>query len=171
VAATFDDGAALLAACTAQGLEGVMAKRIDSRYEAGRRSRTWVKAKVRRRQELVIGGWLPGERGRQGRIGAVLVGYHDRPGAGPLRFAGRVGTGFTDAELDRLAARFAPLHTDICPFAPPPSRAEAPGATWLEPELVCEVAFGEWTGEGRLRHPSYLGLRVDKDPDDVVREP
>jgi bifunctional non-homologous end joining protein LigD len=129
-----------------------------------------VKVKVRLHQELVIGGWLPGERGRAGRIGAVVVGYHDAPGLGPLRYAGRVGTGFTDAELDRLASRFLPITTTVCPFDPPPSRAEAPAPTWLQPSLVCEVAFTEWTGDGRLRHPVYLGLRQDKAPADVVRE-
>lgn len=168
---TFDDGPALLAACEARGLEGVMAKRVDSRYEPGRRSRSWVKVKVRRQQEFVIGGWLPGEGNRSGRMGALLVGYYDQPGAGELRFAGRVGTGFSDAELARLGETFATLRRDECPFVPPPSRAEAPHATWIEPSLVCEVAFTEWTGEGRLRHPAYLGLRNDKDPPDVVREP
>jgi bifunctional non-homologous end joining protein LigD len=125
---------------------------------------------VRRRQELVIGGWLRGEGGRGGRIGALLVGYHRDDGT--LHYAGRVGTGFSDVELERLASRFAPLETDRCPFDPPPPRADlAKGATWLEPVLVAEVAFGEWTDDDRLRHPSYLGLRVDKAPEEVVREP
>ena len=168
---TFDDGPALLEACRARGLEGVMAKRVDSRYEPGRRSRAWIKVKTRRQQEFVVGGWLPGEGGRAGRIGALLVGYHDSPGDPALRFAGRVGTGFSDAELARLAALFEPITRSACPFEPAPRRAEAPGATWLEPVNVCEIAFTEWTGEGRLRHPAYLGMRVDKDPGEVVREP
>jgi len=168
-----DDGQALLDAATAQGLEGVVAKRLDSAYEPGKRVRTWLKVKVRPQQELVVGGWLPGEGNRSGRIGALLVGYHDRAGdGGPLRFAGRVGTGFTDAELRRLEGLLAPLATDVCPFDPPPPRAELRrGPRWVRPELVAELAFGEWTSDGRLRHPSYLGMRDDKDAADVTREP
>jgi bifunctional non-homologous end joining protein LigD len=168
-----DDGPALLEATVTQGLEGVVAKRDDSRYEPGARVRTWRKVKVRRHQEVVVGGWLPGEGNRAGRIGALLVGVHERAGdGGPLRYAGRVGTGFTEPELARLAARMQSLVTDTCPFDPPPPRADlAKGAIWLRPELVAEVAYGEWTGDHRLRHPSYLGLRIDKDPGDVTRDP
>ncbi len=168
-----DDGQALLEAATAQGLEGVVAKRLDSPYEPGKRVRTWLKVKVRPQQELVVGGWLAGEGNRSGRIGALLVGYHDQAGdGGPLRFAGRVGTGFTDAELRRLEGLLAPLATDDCPFDPPPPRAELRrGPRWVRPELVAELAFGEWTSDGRLRHPSYLGLRDDKAAADVTREP
>jgi bifunctional non-homologous end joining protein LigD len=166
-----DDGPALLAAATERGLEGVVAKRLDSRYEPGKRTRTWLKVKVRHRQEMVVGGWLPGEGNRAGRIGALLVGYHEAPGDGPLTFAGRVGTGFKDAELRRLGQRVGELATDHCPFDPPPPRAEIlRGPTWLRPELVAELEFGEWTGDGRLRHPSYLGLRDDKDARDVTRD-
>jgi bifunctional non-homologous end joining protein LigD len=168
-----DDGLALLAAADEQGLEGVVAKREDSRYEPGARVRTWLKVKVRRHQEVVVGGWLPGEGTRSGHLGALLVGVYDEPGAGgPLRYAGRVGTGFKEAELQRLAGLMAPLTTDTCPFDPPPPRPDlARGATWLRPELVAEVAYGEWTSDHRLRHPSYLGLRTDKDADQVTREP
>ena len=167
-----DDGPTLLAAAHERGLEGVVAKRLDSPYEPGRRTRTWLKVKVRRRQEMVIGGWVPGEGTRGGRIGALLVGYHDRAGdGGPLRFAGRVGTGFTEPELQRLAARLAPLATDVCPFDPLPPRAELlRGPHWVRPELVAELAFAEWTGDGRLRHPSYLGERDDKAAADVTRD-
>ena len=167
-----DDGPALLEAATTRGLEGVVAKRLDSRYEPGKRTRTWLKVKVRLRQEMVVGGWLPGEGNRSGRIGALLVGYHDAPGdGGPLRFAGRVGTGFKDAELTRLAGLFDELATDDCPFDPPPPRAEIlRGPRWIRPELVAELEFGEWTHDDRLRHPSYLGLRDDKDPRDVTRD-
>lgn len=168
-----DDGEALLEAARAQGLEGVVAKRLDSVYEPGKRVRTWLKVKVRQQQELVVGGWVPGEGSRAGRIGALLLGYHDAPGTGgPLRFAGRVGTGFTEAELRRLEGLLAPLATDVCPFDPPPPPAELRrGPRWVRPELVAEVAYGEWTHDGRLRHPSYLGLRTDKAAVDVTRDP
>jgi bifunctional non-homologous end joining protein LigD len=168
-----DDGVALLAAADERGLEGVVAKRLDSRYEPGTRTRAWRKVKVRREQELVVGGWLPGEGNRSGRIGALLVGYHDEAGThGPLRYAGRVGTGFKDADLERLADLATPLTTDACPFDPPPPRPDlARGATWLRPELVVQVAYGEWTDVDRLRHPSYLGLRTDKPAADVTRDP
>ena len=167
-----DDGPALLEAATDRGLEGLVAKRLDSTYEVGKRTRTWIKVKVRLRQEMVIGGWLPGEGNRTGRLGALLVGYHDAPGdGGPLRFAGRVGTGFKDAELTRLGGRLAELATDECPFVPPPPRAEIlRGPRWVRPELVAELEFGEWTHDDRLRHPSYLGLRDDKAAKDVTRD-
>jgi bifunctional non-homologous end joining protein LigD len=181
----FDDGPTLLEAVSEQKLEGVVAKRLDSRYEPGKRSRAWVKVKVRCEQELVIGGWLPGEGGREGRIGALMVGYHDPTDdgdgggdegggddsdSGPLRYAGRVGTGFSDTELRRLEALFAPLASDECPFDPVPTRADAPNPHWLDPVLVCQVAFTEWTSDGRLRHPVYLGTRDDKDANDVTKE-
>ena len=167
-----DDGPALLQAARDRELEGVVAKRLDSTYEPGKRTRTWLKVKVRLRQEMVVGGWLPGEGNRTGRIGALLVGYHDAPrDGGPLRFAGRVGTGFKDAELMRLGALFADLATDDCPFDPPPPRAEIlRGPRWVQPELVAELEFGEWTHDDRLRHPSYLGLRDDKAAEDVTRD-
>jgi bifunctional non-homologous end joining protein LigD len=166
-----DDGPALLEAATDAGLEGVVAKRLESTYEPGKRTRTWLKVKVRRRQEMVVGGWLPGEGNRTGRIGALLVGYHDAPGDGPLTFAGRVGTGFKDAELTRLGGLFEDLATDECPFDPPPPRAEIlRGPRWLRPELIAELEYGEWTGDGRLRHPSYLGLRDDKAASEVTRD-
>jgi bifunctional non-homologous end joining protein LigD len=165
------DGTALLAAATAKGLEGLMAKRLDSPYVPGRRSPAWRKIKVRREQEVVVVGWLPGEGNRSGLLGALLAGVHD-PSAPdrPLRFAGRVGTGFSEAELRRLGDRLAELATPTSPLAPPVPREIARLARWVRPELVAQVAFGEWTPDGRMRHPSYLGLRMDKDPSDVVRE-
>ncbi|MCU1357651.1 MAG: polymerase LigD, ligase domain protein [Acidimicrobiales bacterium] len=167
-----DDGAALFAAAAANGLEGLMAKRVESTYQPGRRSPAWRKCKVRRRQEVVIGGWASGEGRRADTIGSLLVGVHDpgRPG-NPLLFAGGVGTGFTDADLDRLRARFAELEVDECPFEERPTVIGGRQLSWVRPELVAEVEFGEWTPDGRLRHPSYLGLRSDKDPDRVIREP
>jgi bifunctional non-homologous end joining protein LigD len=168
-----DDGAVLLEVADAQGLEGVVAKLSDSPYVPGGRVRTWRKVKVRRHQEVVVGGWVPGEGNREGRLGALLVGVHDAPGDGsPLRYAGRVGTGFSDATLQVLSQRMAALETDACPFDPPPPRADLRrGATWVRPELVAEIAYGEWTSDHRLRHPSYLGLRTDKDADQVTRDP
>ncbi|MFL6207166.1 MAG: non-homologous end-joining DNA ligase [Acidimicrobiales bacterium] len=167
-----DDGEALLHAAEERGLEGVVAKRLDSRYEPGKRTRAWLKVKVRLRQEMVVGGWLPGEGNRTGRLGALLVGYHGAAGdGGKLRFAGRVGTGFKDAELTRLGGLLSELATDECPFDPPPPRAEIlRGPRWVRPELVAELEFGEWTHDDRLRHPSYLGLRTDKPADEVTRD-
>ena len=165
----YGSGAALLEAVAARGLEGLIAKRTESLYEIGRRSSAWRKLKVRRRQEVVIGGWLPGEGNRASTLGALLVGYHDDGGA--LRYAGRVGTGFTERELSELLATFEPLTRDTTPFDPPPPTPVVRQARWLEPQLVVEVAFGEWTADGVLRHPSYLGRRLDKDPTDVIREP
>ena len=164
-------GQELFDAAAATGLEGVMAKRLDSRYLPGQRSSAWRKVKVRRRQELVIGGWTAGTGGRSASLGALLVGVHD-PEGGPLRFAGGVGTGFTDQTLALLKSELAARTTDECPFDPPPPRtALRTPATGVRPELVAEVAFGEWTPDGRVRHGSYLGLRTDKDPATVVREP
>ncbi|HZA85664.1 MAG TPA: hypothetical protein VE466_02195, partial [Acidimicrobiales bacterium] len=101
VAQVFDDGPALVAVCEERGLEGVIAKRIDSPYVTGARTRSWIKVKVRRHDEMVVGGWSEGEGNRSGRLGSLLVGFHDTPGSATLRYAGRVGSGFTGAELDR----------------------------------------------------------------------
>ncbi|WCB94259.1 ATP-dependent DNA ligase [Baekduia alba] len=166
-------GTQLLAATREQGLEGVVAKRVDSPYEPGRRGGAWRKIKNTNRQELVIGGWLPGEGRRRERIGALLVGVRESSADGePLRFAGRVGTGFTEAELDRLAGLLGPLVRETSPFDVVPKAVKIPReAVWVEPELVAEVEFVEWTREGVLRAPSYKGLREDKPATLVVREP
>ncbi|HWH11064.1 MAG TPA: DNA ligase D [Solirubrobacteraceae bacterium] len=158
-------GRDLLAATAERGLEGIIAKRLDSRYEPGGRSGAWIKLKNSRRQELVIGGWLPGRGQRRERIGSLLVGCHTP--SGELRFAGRVGTGFTDAELDRLAALLGPLERPTSPFA---GRQIPAGAVHVSPVLVAEVEFSEWTAQGHLRAPSYKGLREDKPAADVVCE-
>jgi bifunctional non-homologous end joining protein LigD len=161
-------GAELLAATREQALEGIVAKRLDSPYEPGRRTGHWVKIKNTNRQELVIGGWLPGEGRRRERIGALLVGVQEE---GRLRFAGRVGTGFTQDELDRLALLLAPLEQDTSPFDSVPKGVKIPReAVWVQPRLVCEVEFVEWTRDGVLRAPSYKGLRDDKPAGLVVRE-
>ncbi len=162
------DGRTLYEHAEAAGLEGLVAKRTDSPYLPGKRSPAWRKVKVRRGQELVVGGWLPGEGNRSGSLGALLVGHYDDTG---LRYAGRVGTGFDAAELRRLQPRLDERAIDDSPFVdelPPPVRK---GAHYVRPELVVQVQFAEWTTEGRLRHPAYIGERDDKDPRDVVREP
>ncbi len=163
------DGAGLLAATRAQGMEGIVAKRLDSVYEPGRRSRAWVKVKAKPRQEVVIGGWLPGGGNRSGRLGALLAGYYE---GGELQYAGRVGTGFTDRTLDELARILEPLERATSPFAgTPQAGVRLRDARFVEPRLVAEVEFSEWTAGGTMRHPSFKGLRDDKAPEAVVREP
>ncbi len=167
------DGAALLAAGRAQGLEGVVAKRLDSAYEPGRRGGAWVKVKNTSRQELVIGGWMTGTGRRRERIGALLVGHYDheaeagRDGGPALRYAGKVGTGFDEAELDRLSGLLLRRQRDRSPFD---GRQPPKGAEFVEPDLVAEIEFAEWTAQGMLRHPSYKGLRDDRHAFDVSRD-
>jgi bifunctional non-homologous end joining protein LigD len=160
-------GEQLLAATEEQGLEGVIAKRLDSTYQPGQRTPSWLKIKNTERQEVVIGGWVPGDGKRRDRIGALLVGVRDDDGG--LRHVGRVGTGFTEAELDRLAEMLRPLERDDSPFAPGGPKIPR-GAVFADPELVAEVEFREWTEGGQLRAPSYKGLRDDKPSELVVRE-
>jgi len=146
-----------------RGWEGVVAKRADSTYQRAR-SRDWLKVKCEARQELVIGGWTA-PKGSRTRFGALLVGYYD---AGRLRYAGKVGTGFDRSTLDALGDKLEELERPTPPFA---SNGALPrAARWAEPELVAEIAFTEWTRDGKLRHPRYLGLRDDKRAEDVVRE-
>src|SRR4051794_21087580 len=160
-------GAELLAATAASGLEGLIAKRLDSCYEPGRRSGAWTKLKNIKRDEFVIVGWEPGEGRRAERIGALLVARHD-PETGDLRYAGEVGTGFTDQTLQDLAARLAPLRIDRSPLS---TKHGPRGAQWVEPLLSAEVVYTDITNDGMLRHPSFKGLREDKSaPVDVVAE-
>lgn len=158
------EGSALLAAVTRAALEGVMAKRLDSAYLAGRRSSSWIKIKAQRRQEFVIGGWA---EGRAHAIGALLVGYFDAKPPDMLRYAGRVGTGFTQNALTDIENRLRPLEIAATPFSGPVRGGQV---HFVQPVLVCEVAFTEWTRSGTLRHPAFKGLRDDKDPRCVVRE-
>ena len=146
-----------------KGLEGIIAKRADSPYRASR-SRDWLKLKCHAEQELVIGGFTA-PQGSRTDFGALLVGHHED---GRLEYAGKVGTGFDVATLSELGGRLRKLERDSSPFAevhPVPR-----GAHWVEPELVAQIGFTEWTRDGRLRHPRYLGLRDDKPAADVVRE-
>ena len=165
--AWFGDGGSVMRAAVEQGLEGVVAKRLDSVYRPGRRTDTWLKVKNLRTQEVVIGGWKPGEGRRAGTIGSLLLGIPDGTG---LRYAGKVGTGFTGAALKDLQRQLAPLSVDGPPFVDRVPAADAKLAHWVSPEVVGEVRFAEWTRDGRLRHPAWRGLRPDKGPGEVVRE-
>ncbi len=151
-------GRDLQRAAAALGLEGVVAKRRDAPYQPGRRSPAWVKVRRRESADLVIGGWVPGEGGRSGRIGALLVGEHE-PGDA-LRYVGRVGSGLSDAELRDLGSRLRDLESEVSPFAP--GRPQPPqAARWVRPVLVADVAFSERSATGQLRQPVWLGLRDD----------
>jgi bifunctional non-homologous end joining protein LigD len=159
-----DDGPGFLAAVRAAGLEGVIAKRADGPYRAGRHAE-WRKIKCHRRQEFVIGGWTD-PKGTRVHLGAVHVGFYER---GDLVYGGRAGSGLGDAHLAELVAKLRGLAMDRSPF----TRGGAPGGRehhWVRPELVCEVRFTEWTSDGVLRHPVYLGLRSDRDPTTVGKE-
>lgn len=151
-------GAELLAATAEQGLEGVMAKRVDSTYQPGVRTPNWRKVKNRRRVEVVIGGFTAGSGARAATFGALLVGV---PGDGALTFAGGVGTGFDQATLDALRRRLRALTTADCPFDPKPPAAYRRHATWVRPELVATIEIAEFTNDGFVRHASFIGLSGD----------
>ncbi|WP_420141365.1 DNA ligase D [Sphingomonas sp.] len=155
-------GEKLFDSLCAEGLEGIVSKRADAPYR-GRRTQAWVKTKCLRRQELVIVGWTPSDKGRGFR--SLLLGLHED---GALRYAGKVGTGFGMATIEELMQRMKPLARKTAPVTAP--RAAVRGAHWITPKLVAEIAFTEWTGDGVLRHPSFIGLREDKEEADVVRE-
>jgi bifunctional non-homologous end joining protein LigD len=170
--------AILFAAAKKHGLEGIVAKEPDSRYESDRRSGAWIKCKVQAEQEFVIGAFTPPQRSRH-FFGAILVGYFE---GGRLRYAGKVGTGFDEATLAALHARFMELRSESCPFSDLPllgkprfgtgmSLSEMSKVTWIEPTLVAQIRFAEWTDDGLLRQPAFLGLRKDKKAKDVHREP
>jgi bifunctional non-homologous end joining protein LigD len=159
-------GEAVRAAGIEQGLEGVMGKPLGSPYFPGRRG-PWIKVKNVRHQEVIVAGWTPGEGRRADMIGSLVLGVHDDHG---LRYVGNVGTGFTEAALNDLTARLRPLARDTNPFDTTVPTAVERAASWVEPELVGEVAFAEWTGDGYLRHPSWRGLRPDEQPEQVRRE-
>jgi bifunctional non-homologous end joining protein LigD len=147
-------------------LEGVVAKRRDSVYQPGRRGHTWLKIKLHPHQEVVIGGWRPGQGRRAGGIGALLLGIPTKDG---LRYMGRVGSGFNDRQLDEMQALLKPLARTTSPLIDVP-RTDARDAHWVEPKIVGEISYGELTEPGRFRHPVWRGLRPDKSPDEVVWE-
>jgi bifunctional non-homologous end joining protein LigD len=158
------EGSALLAATRELGIEGIVAKRLDCPYDPGRRASGWIKIKNVCMQDVVIGGWTPGEGGRSGRLGALAVGTMED---GRLVYAGKVGTGFTQATLAMLARELEPLRRDTSPFE---GRQPPKGTIFVQPRLVASVEFREWTQSGTLRAPSFKGLRPDKDPQDCTRE-
>jgi bifunctional non-homologous end joining protein LigD len=158
---------AVRAASVANGLEGVVVKRLDSVYEPGARPGSWLKVKNQLMQEVVVAGWKPGQGNRTGLVGSLLVGVYS---AGLLVYAGHVGTGFSDPVLRMLTRRLDALRRPGSPFdGPVPAEYSRP-AVWVEPRLVIDVTFDRWTRAGRMRAPAYRGLRDDKDPADVVRE-
>jgi bifunctional non-homologous end joining protein LigD len=158
----FDDGEALLAAASENNLEGIIAKRAASHYLSGKRTRDWLKIKLHNQDEFVVAGYTRGSGRREGTFGALMLAVNDD---GELRYVGNVGTGFDDAEIDRLLALLKPLERDSSPFATPPkmARVRKGDIQWVEPKLVVQVRYGEWTHDRRLRHPAYLGLREDRD--------
>jgi bifunctional non-homologous end joining protein LigD len=166
---SFDDGNALYQAATEQQLEGIMAKRLDSKYAVGRRTRDWLKVKTHGEQEFVIAGYTKGTGRRASSFGSLVLGVYRGE---ELVYAGNVGTGFDSREIDKLLDALRPLRRDTSPFREVPKmpKVRRSDVMWVEPELVCEVEFAEWTHDGRLRAPSYLGLREDKSAKEVRRE-
>ena len=150
-------GASAYATAQKKGWEGIIAKDETSLYEPGARSRAWLKVKVRKQSEFVIGGFTA-PAGSRAHLGALLVGLYDGT---RLRYTGKVGSGYTGESLEDLAARLAPIRTDTSPFADAPRMKDA---TWVKPKLVAQVAFAEWTADSKLRQPVFLGLRRDKSP-------
>ncbi len=173
-----DGGADLLEAARRQGLEGIVSKRTDSPYRPGKRTGEWVKTRVWRRQEFVIGGYIPGEGSRANRVGSLLVGYFDKRrselGKGVrqrLHFAGGVGSGLKESDIEFLTKDLRERERPDSPFeVGAPSGPKARFAVWCDPELVCEVSWTEWTNQATLRQPAFKGMRDDKDPREVVKE-
>jgi bifunctional non-homologous end joining protein LigD len=166
---TFDDGPALLDAAREQHLEGIMAKRLDSKYAVGRRTRDWLKVKAKHEQEFVIVGYTKGTGRRASTFGSLVLGVYEGT---ELVYVGNVGTGFNSREIDKLLDELRPLRRDTTPFREVPRmpKVRKSDVIWVEPALVCEVEFVEWTHDGRLRAPAYKGLREDKAATEVRRE-
>jgi bifunctional non-homologous end joining protein LigD len=173
-----DGGPDLLEAARRQGLEGIVAKRTDSPYRPGKRTGEWIKTRVWRRQEFVIGGYIPGEGRRAKRVGSLLVGYYEKRRSElrkkqrqTLHFAGGVGSGLKESDLDFLTRELRKRERPESPFeVGAPAGPKARLAVWCKPELVCEVSWTEWTNQGTLRQPAFKGMRDDKDPREVVNE-
>jgi bifunctional non-homologous end joining protein LigD len=171
-------GVDLFAAAKRRGLEGIVAKKRESPYRSGKRTGEWIKTRIWKRQEFVIGGYIPGEGSRSGRVGSLLVGYWDkRPEKAKKRkpqrlvFAGGVGSGMKEEDLDVLTKELKKRRREDSPFeVGAPRGPKARQAVFCQPELVCEVSWTQWTDEGTLRQPAFKGMRIDKDPRDVVRE-
>jgi bifunctional non-homologous end joining protein LigD len=163
-----DAGRDLMRTAAEMGLEGVIAKRLDSPYQPGTRSPDWIKAPRNTTVEVIIAGWKPGSGRRAGLIGSLLLGMYDD--AGQLGYVGHVGTGFTHQMLVELARQLRPLHRARSPFAEPVPREHARDARWVQPRLVGEVTYRTLTPDGRLRHPSWRGLRPDREPAEVRRD-
>jgi bifunctional non-homologous end joining protein LigD len=155
------DGKAAYREAKRLGWEGIIAKDEGSPYQPGVRSPFWRKVKVRKESEFVIGGYTAPKGGRR-HLGALLVGLYDGP---KLRYVGKVGTGFTQDTLEMLATKLERLRTEKSPFDPPPPIRDA---TWVRPRLVAQLAYAEWTADGKLRQPAFLGLRTDKDPSECT---
>ena len=166
---TFDDGQALLEAAKQQNLEGIVAKRFDSRYIPGKRTRDWLKIKTHHEQEFVVAGFTKGTGRRASSFGSLVLGYYR---GGELVYAGNVGTGFNSKEIEKLLDKLRPLKRATSPFREVPKmpKVRKSDVIWVEPKLVAEVEFAEWTHDGRLRAPSYKGMREDKAADEVRRE-
>ncbi len=160
------EGEAFFEAAVGLGLEGVVAKRTGSTYQSGTRTRSWLKIKAVQSQDFVVGGYSPGQGARSAAFGALMVGYYDD---GQLQYAGRVGSGFDDETLEALSQALSELRQDDCPFAADPELAD-PSYEWVHPRLVAKVKFSQWTAEGRLRAPVFLGVRTDLDALEVRRE-
>ncbi|MCU1430416.1 MAG: ligD [Actinomycetia bacterium] len=158
------DGAATIEVSKRFGLEGVVAKRLTSPYRPGKRTREWLKVKNELRQEFVVGGYTLGAGKREGAIGALLIGYYED---GALKYAGKVGTGFNEADLELLKTMLEPHRRESSPFS---SGRPPRDAVWVDPVVVVEVHFTEWTSGGAVRHPAFIGIRDDKRPEEVVRE-
>jgi bifunctional non-homologous end joining protein LigD len=165
----FDDGDALFDVAQAQGLEGIIAKRVDSPYRVGRRTREWLKIKTENNEEFVVAGYTRGSGRRANTFGSLVLAVNE---GDELRYVGNVGTGFDDAEIRKLLKLLRPLHRDTSPFrvAPKMPRVRKGDVQWVEPRLVAQVRFGEWTHDDHLRHPAYLGIREDKSAGEVTRE-
>lgn len=161
------DGLQLLAVAREHGLEGIVAKRLDSAYHPGRRSPDWIKTALRRTQEVVVGGWTPGSGRRAATFGALILGVHNSEGR--LVYAGHVGTGFTNRTLTMMHRLLDSLARPSSPFDEPVPPERARDARWAEPVLVGEVEYREWTSDHHLRQPSWKGLRPDRLPTEIHR--